>query len=86
MDQYKIITAISYGEYFRRSGPDSESMVLTDLGCRGSENSLIDCCATESPAGLKCHSGEYAGVRCMVKCCGIAHYILSLQLSVMCMI
>ena len=58
------IAAFVYEEanYFRRSA-------LANVGCRGTESNITDCCAMEDSSGLSCHSGTYAGVRCMCKCC-----------------
>ena len=40
-------------------------MLLTNVGCTGSESNITSCCATTiTDADLLCHSGRYAGVRC----------------------
>ena len=41
------------------------SVLLTDIGCSGGEHNLTSCCAMEIPSNSHCHSGVYAGVRCM---------------------
>ena len=41
------------------------SVLLTNVGCSGTEHNLTYCCATEIPSYLHCQTGLYAGVRCM---------------------
>ena len=55
------IAAILYEE------DNSRRSALANVGCRGTENNITGCCATEVSRGLSCHSGTYAGVRCMHK-------------------
>jgi hypothetical protein len=54
-----LCTATSY------EGDHRNSMQLTNVGCNGSENNLTSCCAGEIFNSMYCHSGAYAGVRCM---------------------
>ena len=39
-------------------------MLLANVGCRGTESSLTECCSTRNVSNLYCHDGAYAGVRC----------------------
>ena len=59
---------ISYGTPSFKSWRRS---LLGNVGCKGTESNLTECCATEI---LYCPSGAYAGIRCM---CG---YLYSLKL------
>ena len=54
-----MILALSY-ESRRRP------VALNDVGCRGLESNLTKCCGTKITTNLNCHSGTYAGVRCML--------------------
>ena len=58
--------ALSYGEHHFKS--KRSSMLLADVGCNSSESNLTSCCATVIHSRSHCHSGLYAGVRCMHNC------------------
>ena len=55
-----FLSAIDYGR-----GYGNTSMLLTNVGCAGSESNITSCCATRiSDTDLPCHSRRAAGGRC----------------------
>ena len=59
--------AFSLGQASFKGWRKSYQYLLADVGCSGTESNLVECCATEVSSSLYCHSGLYAGVRCMNK-------------------
>ena len=55
--------ALSYGEHQFKS--KRSLMLLACIGCSSSESNLTSCCSTVIQNKSHCHSGLYAGVRCM---------------------
>ena len=54
------LLAHSYDDHHFRS-----PILLTNVGCNGSENNLTSCCSTAISSRFYCFNRTYAGVRCM---------------------
>ena len=56
------ITATAYGKGYKGT-----SMLLANVGCKGSETNLTNCCATRISNNSQCHGRVHAGIRCMLE-------------------
>ena len=62
MDQLLLLHLLTATSY--HSKKNNSSVLLTNVGCSGSESNLSSCCAREISSSLYCHSGLDAGVVC----------------------
>ena len=60
---YSIYTKGSKPKYFSVYGQGSIPIMLAELACTGSENTLLDC-RSSGYGLLNCHKYEVAGVEC----------------------
>ena len=58
-----IFPALSYDDHYLKS--KRSPILLTNVGCHGSENNLTSCCSVAIPSQFHCFNQTYAGVRCM---------------------
>ena len=58
-----IFPALSYDDHFFKS--KRSPLLLTNVGCHGSEHNLTSCCSVAIPSQFHCFNQTYAGVRCM---------------------